>query len=202
MDHQEAVKNLRVIRKIMESSSRYTLLPGVPAIIGGCLVLAAAAYTWFVTRSLDLNELGSLVRRADVVIGAWAAAGLLALAIDIAWASALAFRRGLNPFGRMARVAAYALGPPFVAGLVVGLYKLAFADYSQVAAYSMIFYGLGLWAAALFSDRSPQLMGAAFLAAGLLTLVWLGPWSLAVAAVTFGGFHILFGAYVLARFGE
>jgi hypothetical protein len=202
MNHEDAARDLKVIRSIMESSSKYTLLAGIPAIIGGCLVLGAALVTYLLTRSLCLDDLGRHVLDADKIITLWAGAALLALVIDVAWAAVISFRRGLNPFGRMARVAAYALGPPFVAGAAVGLYHLVKFDFNEVAAYSMIFYGLGLWSAALFSSRSPKLMGAAFVAMGLATLWAFAEYSLLTSAVSFGGFHIAFGAYVLARFGE
>jgi hypothetical protein len=202
MDHNDAAKDLKVIRSIMESSSKYTLLPGIPAIIGGCLVLVAALITYVTTRSPCLADLLKDRAALDPIVGLWVGAALLALLIDIVWAAVIALRRGVNPFGRMARVAAYALGPPFVAGAAVCIYHLAKLNLNEVAAYSMVFYGLGLWSASLFSTRSPKLLGAAFVATGLATLWVLSEYSLVASASSFGGFHVAFGVYVLARFGE
>ena len=65
----------------------------------------------------------------------------------------------------------------------------------------MLFYGVALWQVGLLSPVEVRLLGAAFLLAGLATAMWfqLHPyWAL---GVTFGGFHVVYGAAVWIRHG-
>jgi len=41
-----------------------------------------------------------------------------------------------------------------------------------------------------------------FFAAGIATLFWAAPAALAMVALTFGLAHVVFGIYLISRFGE
>ena len=65
----------------------------------------------------------------------------------------------------------------------------------------MLCYGLAICAVGLFSVRPVSFLGAAFVLAGALTLFLSGPSHLYMMALTFGGFHILYGLWTARRDG-
>ena len=56
MNRDEAEKRVREVHRIMERTTLYTLLPGVPAIVGGVLALAGCVVSVVMMHSLDFGE--------------------------------------------------------------------------------------------------------------------------------------------------
>jgi hypothetical protein len=65
----------------------------------------------------------------------------------------------------------------------------------------MLFYGVACWQVGEVSVTEMRVMGAGFIAAGIVSAIFFQThpyWSL---GVTFGGFHILYGVVVWIRHG-
>ncbi|KPK84728.1 MAG: hypothetical protein AMJ81_04865, partial [Phycisphaerae bacterium SM23_33] len=65
----------------------------------------------------------------------------------------------------------------------------------------MLFYGVALWQVGEFSVREARVLGAAFILAGLAAGAFLQPYPYLTLGVSFGGFHIAYGAVVWMRYG-
>ena len=203
MDPREAVEELTTIRRIMESASQLTVMPGAAAIAGGVLALAGCAGTYLVLGSLDLGRMAEVAAAKRLeLIALWAALAALAVVIDIAVTVRLAKRHGASPWTRLGQLGAYIMLPALAAGLVLTLALGRLGQWQLVPAVWMLLYGSAVWTTSILSLRAPSSLGFGFFIAGVLTLFWAGPLGLIMVAFTFGMGHILFGVYLLVRFGE
>jgi len=203
MDAKEAEKHLVAIRRIMESATQITVLPGWAAIIGGALALAGCVVTYGLMKSLDFARIADLdVGLRIAVIALWVGIAALATGIDIVMTVRLARKKGKNPWSRLSQLATYAMGPAVGAALAISLALALNGTWSPIPAVWMLLYGLGVWMAGVLSVHAPGVLGLVFMVAGVATLFWAGPIALLAVAVTFGLAHIVFGIYLVARFGD
>ncbi|MFH1730807.1 MAG: hypothetical protein ABIF82_04045 [Planctomycetota bacterium] len=197
MRHDEAIERIQEIHRIAERTTLYTLLPGVPAIAGGLLVLAGCVVSYAMIRSLDFQEVLSLSMGAQIGFCAmWTAIGVIAVAYHIVWTAAAARRQGLSPAARPGRFSALALSPSVLVALVLTAKFLADEQVQYIAPVWMMCYGTGVYAAGLFSVRLPRLLGLAMLMAGMFALLCT-EYGLPLTVLSFGVLHILFGLAVV-----
>ena len=57
MNADEAQARMQEIQRIMERATLFTLLPGVPAVVGGLMVLAGCGVSYSMFHSLDFGDL-------------------------------------------------------------------------------------------------------------------------------------------------
>ncbi|MBN1442430.1 MAG: hypothetical protein JXA90_06950 [Planctomycetes bacterium] len=202
-DAGEAARELAKIRRIMESATQLTVLPGWAAILGGILAVAGCGATYWILGSLDLSAMTALDAddRAKI-IGVWLAVGVGAVLLDLILTVRIARRRGKNPWSRLAQLAAYAMGPSVGVAFLLSLAFALRGEWGPVPAVWMMLYGVAVWMAGILSVRAPSVLGLAFLLAGAITLFWAEPIALVMVGITFGLGHIAFGIYLLARFGS
>jgi hypothetical protein len=202
MDANEAAKHLATIRRIMESATQYTVLPGRAAICGGLLVLVGCGVTYGLMGSLDFKAVSQMAAgRRGALIGMWVGIALAAVAQDIVWTLHLARRRGRNPWSRLAQLASCAVGPSIAAGCMLSVALGWRGEWQLLPGTWMMLYGAALWMVGTLSVRAPRALGLIFFLAGVVTLFWAAV-ALVVLALTFGMAHILFGIYLMSRFGE
>jgi len=199
MRHDEAIERIEEIHRIAERTTLYTLLPGVPAIAGGLLVLAGCVVSYAMIRSLDFQRVLSLSISAQIGFCAmWTAIGVVAVAYHVIWTAAAARRQGLSPVARPGRFSALALSPSVLVALALTAKFLADEQVQYIAPVWMMCYGTGVYAAGLFSVRLPRLLGLALLMVGVVALLCT-EYGLPLAALSFGVLHILFGLAVLRK---
>lgn len=195
--HEEAAEQLRVIRTMMERATLFRALSGEAALVGGAAALAA----------------GWLSEGKDN--WAWGTPWFVGLGMVILFALWQLQRRALahgRPFwSHGLRVALRGALPSLVVGGFLGLLYLRFGSPKAetfAACFWILHYGLALLAIREFAPRSMGWLGLAFLTTGLLSLsavtfvqsatpliAKLGPSGL--MAMTFGGFHLLYGAMIV-----
>ena len=203
MDQHEATENLATIRRIMESATQLTTLPGKAAICGGVLALAGCAVTFWQMRSMDFGAVAKLPEGTRAtIIATWAVVAVATILIDIAMTVRLARRKGMNPWSRLSQLAAYAMGPGIAAATLLMVAFVARGEWQLVAPVWMMLYGTAVWMAGILSVRAPRTLGLVFFIAGALTLFWLTPWAVAMVALTFGAAHVAYGIYLIRRFGD
>ena len=199
MRHDEAMERIQEIHRIAERTTLYTLLPGVPAIVGGLLALAGCAASYAMIRSFDFEQILSLSLEAQIGFCVmWTAIGVIAVAYHILWTAAAARRQGLSPVARPGRFSALALSPSIVVALILTARFLSDEQVGYIAPVWMMCYGTGVYTAGLFSVRLPRLLGLAMLVVGAAAAQFtqLG---LPLAALSFGVLHSLFGLAVLRK---
>ena len=202
MDANEATRELAAIRRIMESATQITVLPGWAAIIGGGLALTGCGATYALMGSADFAVMSGLeARTRAAVIALWVGIATAAVAIDVIMTVRLARRRGREPWSRLSQLAAYSMGPAVCAAVAIGLAVALRGEWGLLPGICMMLYGIAVWMAGILSIHAPGVLGLVFLLLGAVTLFWAAPVGLVMVGVTFGAGHVVFGAYLLARFG-
>jgi len=206
MTPRQAAEHLRVIRELMERPVRQTTRSGLAGVIAGTLALAGSAATHVVLppRSEWAEGLYQARPPDDALLSAglvWLAVFVIASASDILITWRRARRRGETWWRRAQLQTAMAILPGFV---LVGFFTALFVWLGEPGAIPfgwMIGYGMALWTVGMFSITEVKVLGAAFLVAGWLGMLLLPGFPIVVLAVTFGGFHLVYGAVVWARHG-
>jgi hypothetical protein len=203
MDQNEAKEHLVTIRRIMESATQLTTLPGKAAICGGALALAGCGLSYWKMGSLDFGAMAQMAwSDRAVIIGMWALVAIIGIGVDVLMTLRLARKRGVNAWSRLAQLAAYAMGPGLLVAAILSVALIGRGEWRMIAPAWMMLYGTAVWMAGILSVRAPRTLGLVFFAAGALTLFWAMPVALLMVALTFGVAHVLFGIYLIARFGD
>ena len=205
MNVDEAQARMREIQRIMERATLFTLLPGVPAVVGGLMVLAGCAVSYAMFRSLDFADILNLSFDAQAAFCVmWFAIGVLGVLLEVVYTTRAAARHGLVPIDRPARVAAFSLTPSVVVAMVL-TFKFLIPleprpeEIQYIVPVWMMLYGTGVYTAGLFSIRAPRVLGLAFLAVGVVALLCFPAYGVVSAALSFGLLHIVFGLYVVRK---
>jgi hypothetical protein len=82
--------------------------------------------------------------------------------------------------------------PGLGTGAILTLFFLQHKILADIYPIWMLAYGIAVCATGLFSQREVSFLGAAFLIAGAAALL-MPAFGLVMMAVTFGGFHIIYG---------
>lgn len=189
---QEARENLRVIRQVMERSTRYSTLSGLAGVLIGLTAIGGV---------LVSHRLPHIYAQPQKLGAIWLTVLLLAIGIDFARnkrRAALVGKRVVSPLGAHIVIAAL---PAFFAGAVLTAFCALHHLLPDVWGVWMLCYGLGICAVGLFSVRPVSYLGAAFVVAGALTLLLPLAEPLLMMGVTFGGFHIIYGLWTARRDG-
>jgi hypothetical protein len=194
----EAEEHLRVIRSAMERSTKYSTLSGLSGVLAGGYALIAAIFVEMVVKNTPLWKLWFVL--------VWGAALVLAAGTDILLTKRRATRVGKLAFSPLGKQLARAVAPGLIAGLAVTVFYLLHPETvgSYLYGFWMLCYSVSLLAIGMFSIKEVSVMGWAFLAAGFVTLALppdfiFGP--RALMALTFGGFHIIYGVWMGIKHG-
>ena len=205
MDVDEAQARMREIQRIMERATLFTLLPGMPAVVGGLLVLAGCAVSYAMFRSLDFADILRLSHTSQAAFCVmWFLIGVIGVLLEVVLTTRAAARQQLVPADRPMRVAAFSLAPSVVVAMVLTVKFLIpleprAEEIRYIVPIWMMLYGTGVYTAGLFSIRPPRILGLAFLALGIVALLCFPEYSVVLAALSFGLLHIVFGFYVLRK---
>jgi hypothetical protein len=197
----EAEEHLRVIRQAMERSTRHSTLSGLSGVsiglicLGGCLLTRPNAHPHLAE---PLSKL--------LFVAVWAGVLLLSLVADYLFTKRRAARVGKTALSPLGKHLWRAAAPGFCAALAMSLFYATHPALLGGYLYGvwMLCYAVSLLAVGMFSVREVSVLGWAFLSAGAVTLLLPPLWILgprAMMAVTFGGFHIVYGAYLGAKYG-
>ena len=196
----EAREHLRVIRQTMERSTQYSTLSGWSGILIGCVAILGV----FATRVLLAAGAAKRLPAATVnleTIGVWLAALIAAVAIEFLCNKRRARRVGKYVMSRLGAHILVAALPAFLTAGVLSLFFYSHGLLPHVWGVWMLCYGMAICAVGLFSVRAVSVLGAAFVIAGASTLLLPLSLSLTMMAVSFGGFHIVYGIAMARKHG-
>ena len=207
MNRNEAIERLEEIQRIAQRTTLYTQLPGKSAVIGGLIAVIGAIISYVWLQSWDFAALASTSTGMQFeFLGMWVVLLSAAVIQDIFIGLREAKAAGIEPVGRPGRLAAYSLTPSLIVAFTVSLKILldlndgeSYHAIRYIAPVWMMCYGMGVYAAGLFSVRLPRLLGCAFIVAGALGLLVFANQGIIMVALTFGVFHMIFGGVVMAR---
>lgn len=193
---EEARENLRVIRQTMERSTKYSTLSGLSGVLIGLTAIVSVLLTSHVLGTA--SEPAAAYPKLGLL---WLMTLALAVGIEFACNKRRARsigKRVASPLGAHIIVAAL---PAFVAALSLTVFFVQHGLAPLVWGIWMLTYGLAICAVGLFSVRPVSYLGAAFVLAGAVTLLLPVQVALVMMALTFGGFHIVYGVLMGRRHG-
>lgn len=199
---QEAEENLRVIRELMERSTRYSTFSGLSGICAGLFSILGCLVQRFWVLSLPASE-----RLVAFTIN-WTLVIALTIGADFFLTKRKAPLVGKTILSRLGRQMVVASAPGLLTGALLTLFLLQQGHMDQVYPVWMLSYGSAVCAVGLFSQKEVGRLGRAFLTAGALTLAlglltalqpYIASLGLFITALTFGGFHIAYGLIVSRR---
>ena len=205
MDRAEARARMEEIQRIMERATLWTLLPGTAAVVGGILVLIGCGVSYGMIHSVDFAAMLEIpISQQAVFCVMWFAIGVLGILLETVLTARAAKKQGMSPTVRSARVATFSLTPPVVVAMVLTVKFLIPTEprpeeIQYIVPVWMMLYGTGVYTAGLFSIRAPRVLGLAFMAFGIVSLMALQQFGVVTAALSFGLLHIVFGFYILRK---
>ena len=202
MDADKAAAELRVIRQLMERPVRYSTQSGLAAVLAGAAALAGLAADWYFWRRHGPAE------AMWINLGVWTAVFVVAFLGAVVLTRIRERRRGMPFWSSIKKRLLLTILPPFVAavGLTAAImYRWYFGVgpnmWGLIPAVWMLFYGVACWQVGLFGAAELRVMGAAFVAAGLVAGAFFHLHPYMALGLTFGGLHIVYGVIVWIRHG-
>ena len=205
MDSNRAAQELAVIRELMERPIRYSTQSGLSGIWAGCMALLGCFADWSISERFAERDPH---RAFWLNMGVWAGVFVLAFLGSTVLTRMRERRQDMPFWSSVKRRILLTILPPFAAGVGLTLviagrwYTSTGPDsWGLIPAIWMLFYGVALWQLGEFSHVELRVLGVAFIAAGLVAAAFLQIRPYMALGVTFGGFHIAYGAIVWARHG-
>ncbi len=199
--YEEAEQNLRIIRDLMERSTKHSTFSGLSGVLAGLYSIVASAVQW---RWLTLTQRESV----PGFLALWSVVVLLAVGTDYVLTKRKARFVGKTIRSRLGQQMALASAPGLLTGALLTLSLATTGHLEKVYPFWMLCYGVAVCAVALFSQKEVARLGWAFMGAGVLTLglqhllpAASNSIGLLMTAVAFGGFHIVYGITVSRRDG-
>lgn len=180
--------NLRFIRETMERAGTFTAVSGWGQVVMGLTAVVAAI-------------VGSRASTTVMWLGIWLAEALVAGVISVASMAIKSESANMPLFSGPMRKLILSFAPPIFAGCVLTLILHERSALELVPGVWMLLYGAGVISAGTYSVRIVPVMGAAFMALGVVSLVAPVSWTTAMLIASFGGLHILFGILIARRHG-
>jgi hypothetical protein len=209
MDNKNSyLEDLKIIRKVMEDSSRFLTLSGLSGIFAGIFALAGAAVAYFVIlkngtiqyfeyfRNLPNKEI--IILRRQLI-----ADGLIVLVLAIGASLYLSIRKaekkGVKIWTPVSKRMLINLLIPLVTGGVFIIAQLNYNYIGMVVPSMLMFYGLALVNAGKFTFGEIFYLGLLEILTGLISAFF--PYSgLYFWAIGFGILHIIYGLIMFRRY--
>ena len=183
-----AMDNLRFIRETMERAGAFTAISGWGEVAIGITALAAA---WIASRQ----------RTPDAWLGVWIADALLSVGIA-AWFTTAKARATKTPLmSEPARKFVFSFSPTMLVGALLTVLLFQYGMAHRLPGVWLLLYGAAVITAGTFSVRIVPVMGAAFMALGVVALFAPAAWGNALMAAGFGVLHLVFGTLIARRHG-
>ncbi|MHC4660783.1 MAG: hypothetical protein ACYS8W_03755 [Planctomycetota bacterium] len=200
MGYKELERDLKFIKNTMEKSARYKNVPASGYLAAGVLGLAGPVLTWLLLGIEKLRDL-SLLESVDVrnLAILWSLVFVLAVAAVVFLIRLNAKKHRLTAWNSLSARMFVSQIPLFlVAGLLVVALMFSGA-FDLVPAVWLLCYSLVAFSFAYFTGPDHTIQGIIFFLLGAVAAFSPATVSLILLAAGFGGMHIIFGIYRLAR---
>ena len=207
-NRSEFIEDIRVIKKVMEESSRFLSLSGLAGVFTGLSALAGvtAAVIFFLDGSLWISEdffqsLGSggnapLVLKLALLAGAVL---LVSLSLSLWMSYRKSVRKGLNMWTPVSKRFLTNLLVPLLSGGILIIIFMAGSQFHLILPVMLIFYGLSLVSATKFTYSDIFYLGILEIIFGLCAAA-APSLGLIFWAAGFGVLHIIYGLVMYRKY--
>jgi hypothetical protein len=186
--HGRAIDNLRFIRETMESSARFTAVPGYGGAFMGLTAIAAA---FIANRQPSIRDW----------LTVWIIEAILAFAIGLFAMWQKSKIANTTFMSAPARKFAKSFLPPIVCAVAITLGLWRLGHFEAMIPVWILLYGAAVVTGGSFSVKIVPVMGWCFIALGGAAFFLpadFGNWAMALG---FGVLHVVFGLIIARRFG-
>ena len=210
MNTTNPINDLKEIRKMMETSSKFLSLSGLSGISAGIIALFGSAYAWtlldrFSNKALhyvavgNINEKGSdlefkLIFLALLIL-------ILAIGFGFLFTYLSAKKNKQNLFTPVSFKLAWSLGLPLAFGGAFTLILYIKGFYGIIGASTLIFYGFSLLNASKYVHPEIKYLAIFQMSLGLLSALFI-EYSLYFWAFGFGILHIIYGTIMYFKYDK
>ena len=203
MENNNPVETLNDIKQMMERSSRFISLSGFSGIIIGILaiIIVSLYCQHYAINPLDLDYayLKSLPP-SHITVALVAALGLMLTSMAVA--TIMTIRRSaklkISIWGQASKRLFINMFIPLSIGIVF-CFILLFRELDLVLPLSLVFYGMSLFNAGNYTQKSIRSLGIIEMLLGILCLVFMR-YHILFWTIGFGLMHVLYGTYMYLKF--
>jgi len=207
-ESDQHLEDIKVIKKLMEESSRFLSLSGLSGIIAGLLAIAGAvvanliisgtqgAEEWY---SIPFAGGAAGTRTIILLLTDMAIVLVLSLAAAVIFSNRKARQTGRSAWTPVTRRMLTSLLIPLVAGGLFILITLSRVPANVTIASTLIFYGLAVISAGKFTFGEVHWLGVLEVVTGLICLL-LPRYSVFIWVFGFGIIHIGYGLFMHLRY--
>lgn len=196
MDKPQAEQDIRLIREIMERSTKYTHFTGLSGVLSGIAALVGTYATYWIYINVPLagQNKWSFVT--------WLLVFVFAIAEDFTLAQRAAKKDGSTIWTPATYQVIKAVLPGVFLAFVIALVALYDGALDAIPGVLALGYGAALCSAGMFSLKEVWVYGVVQLVTGTIALFFMSkvPYSFYAMALSFGLYQILFGIWIAARY--
>ncbi len=189
-------EDIKLIRNMMERSSKFLVFSSLSPIFAGFVALVGAIYTYFYLQNASTETFQSklyvLLPVALLVLS-------ISVVATILFSNAKAKRLKQKLWSKTSAKTLYNLAVPMLAGALFAIILLTRYQYDLIASITLIFYGLGLINASKYIFDELHYLGIIEVALGLLSLIWLEQ-GLLFWTIGFAICHIIVGIVMYRKY--
>ena len=195
----EQLEDIKLIREMMEKSTKFLSLSGLSGVIAGISATAGATFAYlFLLRDPSLTNFNRMQEKGILLVIA-----LIVLSISIACGIFFSWRKAKKSNQKLWNKAGlnilYHFATPLVAGGLFSLIFLLQGNIEVVISSTLIFYGIALLNASKYTYNEIHYLGISELVMGLLAAIFTHNgilfWTLG-----FGICHILYGSVMYFKY--
>lgn len=204
-EEKDYIRDIAEIRSLMERSTKFLSLAGWAGLMAGLYALAGVyiAYTFLAFNPDQINYSSTSTRilapNTLKVIALAFAILVLSIGTAIVLSHRKATKRNETLWNATTKRLLYHMAVPLIAGGLLCLILINKGLIGLLAPASLLFYGLALYNASLFTYKEVKSLGLIQIGLGLFSAYFVG-YGLACWALGFGVFHIIYGIYMHYRY--
>jgi hypothetical protein len=194
------IEDLKVIKKVMEESSRFLSLSGLSGVFAGIIALlgSAAAYIFYLGGQGVLSAENIYAHKTGMGIDALLVL-VLAIAVSLYLSYRKSVRKGTGMWTPVSKRLLINLLIPLVTGGIFIIILCYQHNWQLIIPSMLIFYGIALVSAGKFTYNEVFYLGLSEILTGLLSAL-LPSYGLFFWAFGFGVLHIAYGLFLFRKY--
>jgi hypothetical protein len=208
MNTTNPINDLKEIRKMMETSSKFLSLSGLSGISAGIIALIGSTYAWYLidifsNKAYHYAAIGTIEERISVLELQLIIVAITILVLAISFGFLFTYlsakKKQHNLFTPTAFKLAWSLGLPLAFGGVFTILLFLKGFYVIIGASTLMFYGLSLLNASKYVHPEIKYLAMFQMSLSLLSILFL-EYSLYFWAFGFGVLHIIYGSIMYYKY--
>lgn len=196
---QKQSEDIRVIREMMEKSSKFLSLSGLSGVTAGITAIVGAAAAYFcLLRDPSLTDYNH-TQEILILLAIAVTVLIISIGMGIFFSWRKARKTGQPIFNKVTYRILYNLAVPLVAGGLFCLIYLFKGDIDTVISGTLLFYGLALVNASKYTYGEIHYLGLTEIALGLAAAL-CGRYGILFWTIGFGLCHIVYGLVMYLKY--